>query len=46
MRFFDRLKIRLGDRYHPGPTTSGWQVWQLQVPDRKSDVSQGKAGSD
>lgn len=39
MRFFDRLKIRLADRYHPGPTTNGWQVWQLQVPDRKFDPS-------
>ena len=39
MRFFDRLKIRLADRYHLGPTTNGWQVWQLQVPDRKFDPS-------
>jgi hypothetical protein len=42
MRFFDRLKIRLADRYHPGPTTSGWQVWQLQAPHRKFDVSQSR----
>jgi len=45
MQFFDRLKIRLTERYHPGPTTSSWQVWQLQVPDRKPDVSQGRLGS-
>ena len=44
MRFFDRLKIRLAERYYPGRTTSGWQVWQLQVSDRKSSASQGTAG--
>ena len=31
--FFDRVKTRLADRYHPGVTTRGWQVWQLQLPD-------------
>lgn len=33
-RFFERVKIRLVDRYHPGVTTSGWQVWQLLLPDK------------
>jgi hypothetical protein len=42
MRFYDRLKIHLADRYHPGPTTSGWQVWQLQVPERRSDALQSR----
>ena len=40
MQFFDRLKSRVAERYYPGPTTSGWQVWQLQVSDRKSSASQ------
>ncbi len=46
MQFFDRLKTRLAERYYPGPTTSGWQVWQLEVSDRKSSASQGIAGSE
>lgn len=29
-RFFERLQRRLVDRYRPGPTTDGWQVWQLR----------------
>ena len=41
LRFFDRLKFHLADRYRQGPTTSGWQVWQLRSPDTKSDGSMG-----
>jgi hypothetical protein len=46
MQFFDRLKIRLTEHYHPGLITSGWQVWQLQVPDRRSDISQEIVGNE
>jgi len=35
--FFDRLKFRLADRYRQGQTTSGWQVWQLRLPDGISE---------
>ena len=42
--FFDRLKFSLADRYRQGQTTSGWQVWQLWLPDGNSDVHQGIKG--
>jgi hypothetical protein len=32
MNFFERLKIRLAERYYQGPTTNGWQVWLVRVP--------------
>jgi hypothetical protein len=32
MHFFDRLKIRLAERYYQGATTSGWQIWELRRP--------------
>jgi hypothetical protein len=30
LRFFDRLKKSLGDRYEQGPTTGGRQVWLMR----------------
>jgi hypothetical protein len=35
--FFERLKIRLSERYDQRQTTSGWQVWQLRPPSRISE---------
>jgi hypothetical protein len=32
MNFFKRLKVRLAGRYYQGPTTNGWQVWQMRLP--------------
>jgi hypothetical protein len=36
MQFFERLKIRLAGRYEEGPTTNGWQIWQLRLPEKIS----------
>jgi hypothetical protein len=38
--FFDRLKIRLAERYHQESTTSGWQVWKLELPESKFDAQE------
>jgi hypothetical protein len=44
MRFFDRLKNRLGARYDQGSIMGGWQVWQSRLPNDNSDVLQRPSG--
>jgi hypothetical protein len=45
MRFFDRLKARLGERYRHVAVTDGWEVLELRQLGRRGGLGRAKAGS-